>query len=439
MLLPTTILLDIALFLPDASSMFAFLNALGSSDLRGPLEPLWQLKTYHSHVWPHLWLSPTHCFTDSEETRVHLEAMAPYYTHVILDGEFNVAWLRQHFLPTTSTEWRQFPNCGVQRLAEWFDEWAKLRITRIISTLDDVNPLVSYLPKLQPHLEHMTLDRGFDSWFRPSIAPIIDFLATSQHLTELCLKNVYATTDECINQMVLNLTRWLKRNPVRKLTLDPIYTEDDQVACEFITTMFACPTMEELSLTCLAVPPFLTFVTPLPMHTLHMDMCSDRLLTLEQFTPALKDSKVKHLALQNAPYFSHDGLKSFMRALAHTNVVDLDFTDCRFGDMAVKDCVIPYLNDTSLEQLILDENGITDASMTQLADAIQTNATIQCLSVRRCPQITTVGVQALLNASINRPIQMKKISIGDVASISLDHAARLQAKSVFYGIDIDFT
>ncbi|CAK4700515.1 unnamed protein product, partial [Aphanomyces euteiches] len=124
---PVDIIIKIAFCIPDTADLFAFLEALRPYNLLGPLEHLYQLgmRLERSfYLWPCLRLPPS-----LHDWSQPYEAIAKYYSKVIIYDFKHATWLKHHLNPTVKIEWvvKSFP-------APWEipkDTW-ELRITQAV-------------------------------------------------------------------------------------------------------------------------------------------------------------------------------------------------------------------------------------------------------------------------------------------------------------------
>ncbi|CAK4870837.1 unnamed protein product, partial [Aphanomyces euteiches] len=96
--LPSEIVVKVAFFISEWSTVVTFLEALRPAKVLGPLEHLWQL---HLMSWKERQLWPSLDLTDSGQAfQVHLEGIAKFYSKVFVDITTDLAWFRQIIHPT---------------------------------------------------------------------------------------------------------------------------------------------------------------------------------------------------------------------------------------------------------------------------------------------------------------------------------------------------
>ncbi|KAF0695875.1 Aste57867_13333 [Aphanomyces stellatus] len=418
--LPSAVLLKITKCLPDAPSAFAFLDILGTVDVRGdPLEHLWQLGQTcdQTDLWPDLRLGKS-CCTHNQTIVNDLVVVISHYRRVVLEGEFNVKWLLQHLNLSTSVECKSVPDDWdpeIEYSAAWYAQWAQLHITKVNVSLLDWNPLVTVLPNLQQSLTELAIQYSSDS----HLAPITAFLATSS-ITKLsleCLRVMFEAPAYSV-QMLRDLICWLEANQVRSLTLDPCRWDDQAICRDWIAAVFTCPTLKELQLSDCMVSPLPTITSSLVMRYLQLNLCYLTATDIVQLSVGLLDSKVERLSLaQTNREGTEDGFKILLEALPRSKVTHLDLSYCELDDQTLV-ALAPLLPPTRLELLVLDGNPITNAGVSALASAIRISSTIQNLSLRDCTQITVEGILALVTFTSDRLEPMKKLVFGATDNIA---------------------
>ncbi|KAF0717226.1 Aste57867_2428 [Aphanomyces stellatus] len=144
--------------IPDAATLFLFLEALGTTEARGSLEPLWQLGMVfgdREELWPQLVVTPQ---------------LAP--------------------TPSPLHDDRPMGDPFAGTLDEWLEEWARLRLTNLTmydtisrgsdQPLSSTAQFFAALPRYQ-HLMCLDLDGRLD------LTAIFKVAALTTQLTELKL------------------------------------------------------------------------------------------------------------------------------------------------------------------------------------------------------------------------------------------------------------
>ncbi|CAK4425915.1 unnamed protein product [Aphanomyces euteiches] len=224
--------------IPDESDLFTFLEVLRTFNVLGSLEHLHKLglKRKHEELWPTLKITPA--VLESQFSTL-FEAIAKFYSHVVIKDMTDVKWLRKHLNPAVQVEWitDEFP---VPQ--EILDKWTDFRITRLngdFYSLDSTG-LNAILPKLR----HVT---ALKMWVEDTLDHICALVAKSTQITEL---SIGAYMDDDLNESnLLDISEWLIREPVRKFTF--VGTHEwhdigDAVKQKFFESMINCPTLDEL-------------------------------------------------------------------------------------------------------------------------------------------------------------------------------------------------
>ncbi|KAH9117406.1 hypothetical protein AeMF1_008820 [Aphanomyces euteiches] len=218
-ILPTDVIVKIAFFIPDESDLFTFLEALRTFNVLGPLEHLHKLglKRKHEELWPTLKITPA--VLESQFSTL-FEAIAKFYSHVVIKDMTDVKWLRKHLNPAVQVEWitDEFP--VPQEIS---DKWTDFRITRLngdFYSLDSTGLNKCHITKTSP----------------------CNCVENSTQITEL---SIGAYMDDDLNESnLLDISEWLIREPVRKFTF--VGTHEwhdigDAVKQKFFESMINCP------------------------------------------------------------------------------------------------------------------------------------------------------------------------------------------------------
>ncbi|KAH9157800.1 hypothetical protein LEN26_003158 [Aphanomyces euteiches] len=117
--LPLDIIVKITFYITVGEDVLAFLKALSPSIELGPLDELLNSKEEISQLWPRLNLR-----TDISS----YEAIAKYYSNVVIYRTEDADWFEKYLNPMASIEWfiEEFPKASQVYYQFW-----KLRITRV--------------------------------------------------------------------------------------------------------------------------------------------------------------------------------------------------------------------------------------------------------------------------------------------------------------------
>ncbi|KAG9397879.1 hypothetical protein AC1031_016534 [Aphanomyces cochlioides] len=118
-MLPLDIIVKITFYTTDGEDVLAFLKALSPSIELGPLEELLNSKEELSQLWPTLKL-----WKDISS----YEAVAKYYSNVVIYRTEDADWFEKYLNPMASIEWfvEEFPQAN-----QVYNKFWKLRITRV--------------------------------------------------------------------------------------------------------------------------------------------------------------------------------------------------------------------------------------------------------------------------------------------------------------------
>ncbi|KAG9399927.1 hypothetical protein AC1031_011392 [Aphanomyces cochlioides] len=229
------ILMNVAFFLPDWATFELFYQALSPWKVLETLDNLWHLQSLgwaSGDVWPCLNLTKM-----NESSRSHVEAIAPYYSKVVVTEKTDAVWFRQFVLPTASIDWRLSRKFLRRIDLKHLKPWKKARITsidlhRIASS--DLNEALSYLKYLEVvQLPYCTTAMA---------SLVFQYAATSANLRELIL----GTTDDCTitTSMAGDLIKWISSQPIRRLELEYFTWESQNQRLEVAKFAFRTPTIE---------------------------------------------------------------------------------------------------------------------------------------------------------------------------------------------------
>ncbi|CAK4651062.1 unnamed protein product [Aphanomyces euteiches] len=128
------IVVKIVFYIEEWATVTAFLDALRPSQALGPLHHLHQL---HLLEWnERLWWFKLDLTKMDEASRIHVEAIAKFYSKLEVDAKTNVHWVRQYIDPNAAIYWKQSRD-GKYVDPETITQWKDLRITAIGSAIID--------------------------------------------------------------------------------------------------------------------------------------------------------------------------------------------------------------------------------------------------------------------------------------------------------------
>ncbi|KAG9399916.1 hypothetical protein AC1031_011381 [Aphanomyces cochlioides] len=143
--MPVDIAVKIAFYIEEWATVAAFLEALRPAEALGPLEHLYQLHLLQwdeGDLWPDLDLTKM-----DEVSRIHVEAIAKFFSQVDVDGETDVHWVRQYVDPNAAIYWKQSSD-GKYIHPETLIAWKDLRINAFDSAIIDPSKFTETLAYL---------------------------------------------------------------------------------------------------------------------------------------------------------------------------------------------------------------------------------------------------------------------------------------------------
>ncbi|KAF0720038.1 Aste57867_617 [Aphanomyces stellatus] len=371
--LPLDVLQRIALWLVDATTCFAFLEALGSPADRGSLESLWQLGLTidRDSLWPDLYLDHLDHHTPQE----HIRAVLPYYTQVYISGSYDIAWLRANLPSSMEIVWFNPPHLAdmVQdsSLSDWYASWAMLPVVEV--TLCHVSDDAMYL--LDPVLPQMACLKSLHIHSHSPIDSILAFAASSSTLLELKLE-AWLEIPGIDDGLVAYLMAWLQRLPVRTLCLSCFYwdavTRDTKT--DFCNAVLSHPTLSQLKLPDLDMSDLDKMPHPLPkLQTLALQTLQVPCV-LQLFA-----SPVVSLSLTGFDMPDASTVDLVFQALVRNHhLKSLTFKGTTLDERQWRH-IVAYLPDIQLQALSWWYNcELTDEVVLLLADALKQNRSLRC-------------------------------------------------------------
>ncbi|KAF0701158.1 Aste57867_8346 [Aphanomyces stellatus] len=401
--LPPELLVKVAQWIPDTTTFFSFLDAIGAA--RGPLETLWTLgqdvTLKRSELWPKLRL--TGDMLQNPFARAAMEKIVQHYSVIGVAWTTEIDWLQCHVQPHTAIEWivRVPTNLNDEDFGAWIAQFPTIRLTKLKIFVSKypamfVPRFFAVLPRCCD-LVSLDLDGHID------IAAVFDFARVS-HLQslQLCCRDRAVLTTPVLQYA----TEWLITNPVRHLTLIKWSFESSIEAIHreaFYMALFQCPTLAELHLSRCDLRDLTTLTSLSPA-------LSDLSLVVSQLTPSnlatlahvLPHSSIRQLGikgLQRDPTCTEEEyLTAFVllfEAVVTSSVQALALDNCQLIDLAWPR-LEPILLQTKLKTLSLCGNSIMDVGAMVIASALQVNSTVQSLKLIS-NRISADGIDVILD------------------------------------------
>ncbi|KAF0693142.1 Aste57867_15851 [Aphanomyces stellatus] len=436
--LPFDILVRIGLWIEDVDSIFAFLDALGTPDARGPLDSLWQLGSTtldRNNLWPSLVLTDAMC-QPGQTTLV--EAALPLYSHVDVRGMLEVGWLIQHLRAPRTVTWNAaFPSSQLDAvaqgpLADWFLQWAMLPLTNVTVVNprhgeDDAPIALTHdaAPFFFAVLPQCSLLVSLKLHCPSSIAPVFALAASSSTLISLDMEFPWdALTPALTTTDVLNATKWLRATPVRHFRFPYLNMDtaiDRAVQNAFLHTLFTCPTLRRLQCYGWDLASLDASFLPitLGMRTLSLEFAALTPVGVSTLAQALRSSAtMAHLILRDVrrvglqpPLDYTTAYEALFDAVARSNVRSLNVSGCHLGEMSWGH-LGPSLQQSQLQLVTFGRNAITDDAGMWIVHAIQAHATINNVDLSG-NSISAGLVEELLTHAPHRPCLWKRINVSN--------------------------
>ncbi|KAH9124527.1 hypothetical protein AeMF1_004727 [Aphanomyces euteiches] len=202
---PVDIVVNVAFFIPDWTTLLFFLKALRSAGIFGPLEHLWQLHVTgwdSDNLWPHLDLRRI-----NEDSQTHLEAIAKYFPVVILDSTMSPTTLARYITPKTNFHWVGIVPDELDQ--DLLNKWRYVEFP----TLWGISNLTKY-SQLLPRL-HNLVSIDLPHCNAEEAAAVFKFAASSSTLRKVKLQNLVPI--KCL--ITQDLLQWITAQPVQAISV----------------------------------------------------------------------------------------------------------------------------------------------------------------------------------------------------------------------------
>ncbi|KAF0686738.1 Aste57867_21486 [Aphanomyces stellatus] len=427
--LPPEIIQRIAIFIPDTSSFFNFLEAFQEHKIYlGNLQLLYETSVHYPHhaFWPglHVKHDTQRAHENITDTNHIVPRVHMYYSTVHVHGIYEFDTLDSYTAsPTTKLAFYLCPIASEigYPLEEWYYDFATTlpieHITWVEGRPDDFPQPVDVLVDVLPHMIDL---RSLDLFMSRIVAPdkLFEFIRTSK-LTRLSLNKVFtcalddanewteadevAARSDMTTARLLHLIHWLTHEAVETLNIGLWNMRTDAATMAHFfralwanTTLhtFHAPRTRQLDLMAYE------FKAPLHVQRLNLSACGLRDDMIRRLATGLKGSSVAWLDLSSNP-IGPDAMEALADALPpslfHLQLTRVAMEDIGLGYLLY---VLPAM--TCLTDLFLDGNDITDSSMMFLAAAIQTTPALEIVTLRE-NEVTPVGIAAMIRALGKRP------------------------------------
>ncbi|CAK4937282.1 unnamed protein product [Aphanomyces euteiches] len=410
----------IATYIAEPDDFFSFLEAIGPTNLNGPLKSIWNadFEIDRYELWPSLYI--TNSLSDSQLKS--LEDCVSYYSTVRVPETTclgSLKWLKKHVHRKTQIHWVVYRSS----ISYPYHEMTNFRVTRLeilLHCTQDVERLAAILPTLLEHLVALILLGGFD---KSNLDKILSHVAESKQLTEFeCWKmgdHKYNITVR--DSMVRNVLKWLSRQPVRVFRIKnwDVSADDYCLKQEFYETIFNCPTIDTLACSHCNLNGVDFTKCLFPMRALQIKRGMDPRMS-KVLLSQLVQSKVTHLKWSpdfashygdyHSDYFS--AMQFFFQTLPTTSIKSLDLSHhrCNYFEWKV---LAPLLKSSRIKTLKLRLNTLDSGSADLIAQAIKDNRTISEIDL--CSNdFDYEAAMTLIECATDssRPVRMKSINVG---------------------------
>ncbi|KAH9095360.1 hypothetical protein LEN26_017869 [Aphanomyces euteiches] len=393
--LPLDIVVKIAFFVPEWSTMELFMGALRPANVLEPLEHLWQLKELKWNprdLWPHLNLARL-----DETSRSHVESLAKYYSVIRVDKTVDPLWLRQHTNSSTCIQWDRFYDDKVFDFG-WLTQWKNFRLTAVNKAVchspnSDASLLIEHLPHYK-YLVKLT-------WSDCSLAlttVIFRFAATSSTLRQLHIDAFEGNqADHCtITRSMANaLLKWITLQPIHLLAIADFTWEDLSLRDQVATALLNNTSIQRF------------VICGLEASNISLEgSCGfdDSELSLNLYNPTRYgvESVIVPVEELNLDEITRDlsGLvEPFFQSLLNPKVKKLRL--CGYGvfvNFVIWEMLLPYLPQCHLEVLDLRWNWLIDKEAFLLADGIRLMKSLKEINLHR-NRLGFAGMKAIAAAA----------------------------------------
>ncbi|KAG9399802.1 hypothetical protein AC1031_011224 [Aphanomyces cochlioides] len=363
--LPPDVVMKIAFFILDPSELFDFLEVLRPYNVLGPLEHLHTLglANKHAELWPSLYL--TSAILKSSE-RSSYEAIARYYSNVVVDDISDGEWLKCHLNPMADIEWI----CWKLPIPTGtLDKCTDLKITRLYCK--HYSQPSSDLKAALSRLENLT---SLGLCITGPLDYVYEFAAKSKKLTELRITTLFI--DEDISTSLRNIIKWFNRQPVRHFKFHGtiLWSYDDEgVKHAFHQALFNCPTLEKLALDAMSLEGMDFTNITLKMKSLELSGPDSDLLS--SLANRLEGANITDLSIHGLNNKKKDGMKNLLQVLPRTSIKRLKLWSLGLDRRAWCE-LAPLFQNCQLESLELFIEKFDSEFAQKLTTAVGNNQTI---------------------------------------------------------------
>ncbi|KAH9160192.1 hypothetical protein LEN26_001975, partial [Aphanomyces euteiches] len=241
--LPSDIVVKLAFFISEWSTVLNFLEALRPAKVLGPLEHLWQLhlaEYQERDLWPSLALS-----NSGRGFRDDLEEIAKFYSKVFADASTDLAWFCRIVHSAVSVHWGRSPFSFMSSRITDLDtlyQWKQIHIVSIEKNAVDPDLVFETLSCLQ-YLSEIT----WKLYDHKVAVAVFRYAASSSSLRKLAL-NDFGISIVISTSMTNNLLMWIASQPVQFISLKGFMWENDDLRHQLMTSALEKPSLDRFGM-----------------------------------------------------------------------------------------------------------------------------------------------------------------------------------------------
>ncbi|KAH9102315.1 hypothetical protein LEN26_001520 [Aphanomyces euteiches] len=395
-LLPLDMVVEISFFIPEWNTLELFMRALRPANALGLLEHLWQLKQLKwdpSNLWPHLNLTKM-----DELSRFHIECIAKYYSNIKVDKTVDPLWLRRHTNHSIRIQWWRSQVAKTSD-CEWLTQWKHFRLTKINGgSRHTPNRNAPLLIENLPYYKYL-VELSWYGCNSAVVSAIFQYAATSSTLRRLDIHSFkVGHVDRCTitSSMAKNLLNWVTLQPIQDFTIGNFTWEDFSLRNQVASAMLNFTTIERFWIHCCdAANTNLEWSCGYHDSTLCIDFGNPR----RRFDFEAGILLLQDLILDEVTGDLSGLVQPFFQSLLNPKVKKLRLTGYGiFANCVIWEMVIPYLQQSHLEELDLRWNYMRDPEALLLAEGIRSMRFLEKINLVD-NRLSYTGLKAIFTAT----------------------------------------